>query len=62
MPKRVRIPDTVDNAISNTSAISAAVKRSRRKATIASTRPAAVRLATRRGADQRSHRPSPSSR
>ena len=47
-------PDTVDSASSNTSAISAAVKRNLRKAMIASTRPAGVRLATCRGAEERS--------
>src|ERR687887_1342992 len=53
-PSRVRIPDTVDNGIASVSAISAAVIRSRRSFTITSTRSAAVRFATRRGADERS--------
>ena len=62
-PDRFRIPETVESAIPSVSAISAAVKRSRRSLTIASTRSAGVRFATRLGADERSRRPgSPSSR
>jgi hypothetical protein len=62
-PSRVRIPETVDSAIASVSAISAAVKRNLRSATIISIRSAGVRLATRRGAEERSSRPdSPSSR
>jgi hypothetical protein len=61
-PVRVRMPDTVESAIPSVSAISAAVKRKRRSFTIASTRSCGVRLATRRGADERSHRPATPSR
>src|SRR5205823_13060758 len=57
MPTRVKIPDTVESAIPSVSAISAAVKRSRRSFTIASTRSGRVRFATLRGADERSHNP-----
>jgi hypothetical protein len=49
-----RIPDTVDSANPSVSAISAAVKRSRRNATSASTRSGAVRFAARAGAEERS--------
>jgi hypothetical protein len=60
---RLSTTDTVESAIANVSAISAAVIRNRRKATIAATRSSGVRLATRRGADDRSSNPrSPSSR
>ena len=53
----------IESAIPNASAISTAVKRSRRSARIASTRSAGVRFQTRRGADDRSESPdSPSSR
>src|SRR3954468_13365614 len=59
MPDLARIPETVDSAIPNVSAISAAVKRKRRSLAIASTRSDEVRLATRCGAEQRSGTPSP---
>ena len=47
-------PETVESAIPSVSAISAAVKRSRRSFAIASTHSGAVRLATGRGAEERS--------
>ena len=63
IPILVKIPETVESAIPSTSAISAAVKRNRRSFVIASTRSGAVRLATRRGTDERSNKPgSPSIR
>jgi hypothetical protein len=63
MPLRRNTADTVDSGIDNVSAISAAVIRSRRRASTAATRSVAVRLATRRGADERSNSPrSPSLR
>jgi hypothetical protein len=49
--------DTVESGISSVSAISAAVIRSLRSARITATRSAGVRLATRRGAEERSTRP-----
>jgi hypothetical protein len=62
-PSRVRIPETVERAIASVSAISAALMRSCRSATIACTRSARVRLATLFGAEERSSRPrSPSRR
>ena len=57
MPTRARIPDTVESAIPSVSAISAAVKRNRRSFTIASILSCSVRLATRRGAEERSDKP-----
>ena len=57
IPIRVRIPETVESAIPSVSAISAAVKRIRRSFAIASIRSDAVRLATCRGADERSKSP-----
>ena len=63
IPIRVRMPETVESAISSASAISAPVNRTRRNAAIASTRRSSVRLATTAGADDRSNRPaSPSAR
>jgi len=62
-PARRSTADTVESAIDNTSAISAAVIRNLRSATIASTRNAGVRCGTRFGADERSTSPaSPSAR
>jgi hypothetical protein len=62
-PCRFKITETVESAIPSSSAISAAVIRNRRRAAIASTRSAGVRLATRLGADERSSKPrSPSER
>ena len=49
---------SAESAIPNVSAISAAVKRNRRSFAIASNRSGAVRLATRRGAEERSRSPS----
>ena len=63
IPILVRIPETVESAISRTSAISALVIRNLRSAAIASMRRSSVRLATTAGADDRSNSPSwPSSR
>ena len=57
------MPETVESAIPSVSAISAAVKRSPRSKTITATRSGGVRLATRRGAEERSQSPaSPSAR
>jgi hypothetical protein len=56
-PIRVRIPDTVESGIPNSSAISAAVIRNRRNAAIARTRPSALRSGCRRGVDGRSSSP-----
>jgi hypothetical protein len=62
-PTRRSTADTVESAIDSTSAISAAVIRSRRSLTIASTRRREVRCGIRSGADERSTRPaSPSAR
>jgi hypothetical protein len=59
----VRTPDTVESGIRSASAISAAVKRSRRKPNIAAIRSSLVRFPTRLGADERSLKPaSPSPR
>ena len=56
-------PPGGSSSLPNVSAISAAVKRNWRSLAIASTRSGAVRLATRRGAEERSRRPaSPSKR
>jgi hypothetical protein len=52
------MPETVDSAIASVSAISAPVKRSRRKAAIVATRSSAIRVGTERGAEDRSTRPS----
>jgi hypothetical protein len=63
IPILVKIPDTVDSAISSSSAISGPVNRNRRNAAIASTRSSLVRLTTALGADDLSTRPaSPSAR
>src|ERR671922_194517 len=51
-------PATVEGGMASVSAISAAVIRSQRRARMAATRSAGVRLATRRGAEERSRRPS----
>jgi hypothetical protein len=51
------MPETVESAISSVSAISAPVMRKLRRATITSTRSWGVRLATRRGAEERSTNP-----
>jgi hypothetical protein len=62
-PTRRSTAETVESAIDNSSAISAAVIRNLRNTTIASTRPAGVRRGTRLGADERSSSPaSPSPR
>ena len=62
-PTRRSTADTVESAIDNSSAISAADIRSLRNATIASTRSEGVRWGTRFGADERSSSPaSPSAR
>jgi hypothetical protein len=63
MPLRVKTAETVESGIESVSAISAAVIRNPRSATIAATRSGAVRFATRLGADERSNKPcSPSMR
>jgi hypothetical protein len=57
------MPETVESAIPSSSAISAAVKRSRRMATISRTRSSDVRFASPRGREERSSKPGgPSSR
>jgi hypothetical protein len=57
------MPDTVESGRSSSSAISAAVNRSRRSAAIAWIVVSSVRLATTPGADERSNNPaSPSAR
>jgi hypothetical protein len=56
-PIRFRIADTVDKGIANTSAISAAVMRSRRRSSTTRTRSAGVLLGMRRGRELRSSRP-----
>jgi hypothetical protein len=48
------MPETVESGIPSVSAISAAVKRSRRSFAIACLRSGAVRFATQRGAEERS--------
>ncbi len=54
MPSLARIPETVESGIPSVSAISVAVIRSRRSLAITATRSGRVRLATRRGAEERS--------
>ena len=56
-PLRLSTTDTVESGIASVSAISAAVIRSCRSATITATRSVGVRLATRFGAEERSTRP-----
>jgi hypothetical protein len=51
------MPDTVESAIPNSSAISAPVNRNLRNAAIASIRRPSVRFATRSGAELRSNKP-----
>jgi peptide/nickel transport system permease protein len=51
---QIKIPDTVESGIASVSAISAAVIRNRGSFTITATRSGAIRLETRRGADERS--------
>jgi hypothetical protein len=48
---RVRIPDTVETGMPNSSEISGPVNRNRRSAAIASIRRSSVRFATQRGAE-----------
>ena len=63
MPCRLSTTETVESGIASVSAISAAVIRNCRSATITATRSGEVRLATRRGAEERSTRPaSPAAR
>jgi hypothetical protein len=62
-PIRFKIAETVESGMRSTSAISAAVIRSRRSTSIARTRSADVRRGIRLGAEERSRRPfRPSSR
>jgi hypothetical protein len=51
------MPETVESAMSSSSAISGPLKRSRRNAAIASIRRSSVRLLTSRGAELRSNKP-----
>ena len=56
-PIRARTADTVESGIASASAISAAVKRSRRSAAIAWTRSSGVRCGIERGAEEPSSNP-----